>query len=66
MDAKPLAVCIADRAYRQIPGIAGWIKRDLVAVIVESLAKIAVLIEQAPPDQGQAEIVRGFQMVSGK
>jgi hypothetical protein len=52
--------------HRQVVEIGIGIVRDLVAVVVDALGEIALAIEQADGDEGQAQIGGALAMVAGE
>ena len=48
-----------------MPGIVVRVKSLLRAVLVDHLAKIALLVEQAHADHGHAQVARGFELIAG-
>ena len=53
------------RLDRQLAGIVERVKRDLVAVLVDLLAEIALLIQQPDADDRHAQVVRRLELIAG-
>ena len=66
IDLAGLAVLILDLFYGQRSEIVFGVDRGLVAVLVDDLAEIAVLVQQAHSHQRDVQVTGGFQVVAGK
>src|ERR1035441_8674163 len=60
LQSQPLAVRLAQRRDRQLSGIVIRIKSLLRSVLVNPLAKIALLVEQPHADHRHAQRAGGF------
>ena len=65
LQPQPLSVRLTQRRDRQLSGIVIRIERLLRSVLVNHLAKIALLVEQPHTDHRHAEVAGGFELVTG-
>ena len=65
LQPQPLAICMAQRRDRQLPGVVVRVKGLLRAILVEHLAKITLLVEQPHADDRHAQIAGGLELVAG-
>ena len=65
LQPQPLAVRLAQRRDRQLSGIVVRVEGLLRAVLVDHLAKIALLVEQPHADHRHAQIAGGLELIAG-
>ena len=65
LQPQPLAVRLAQRRDRQLSGIVVRVEGLLLSVLVDHLAKIALLIEQSHADHRHTQIAGGFELIAG-
>ena len=65
VDAQALAVDV-HRLDRHVAEIRGHDLRDLVAVAVDGLGEVAVVVQQADADEGNAEVAGSLAVVAGE
>jgi hypothetical protein len=62
---KPSWLSGAQRRDLQLPGVVIWEKSLLHNVLVDHMAKIALLVEQSHADHRHARIAGGFELIAG-
>ena len=65
LQPQPLAVRLAQRRDRQLSGVVIRVKGLLRSVLVNHLAKIALLVEQPHSDHRHAQVAGGFELIAG-
>ena len=65
LQPQPLAVRLAQRRDRQLSGIVIRVERLLLPVLVDHLAKIALLVEQSHAGHRHTQIAGGFELIAG-
>ena len=65
LQPQPLAVGLAQRRNRQLPGVVIRIKGLLRSVFVDYLTKIALLVEQPDADHRHAQVAGSFELIAG-
>ena len=65
LQPQPLAVRLAQRRDRQLSGVVIRKEGLLRAVLVDHLAKIALLVQQSHADHRHAQIAGGFELIAG-
>ena len=64
LQPQPLTVRLTYRRDGQLSGIVIGEEGLLRSVLVDYLAKIALLIEQPHPDHRHAQVARGFELIT--
>ena len=65
LQPQPLAVRLAQRRDRQLPGVVVREERLLRSVPVDHLAEIALLVEQPHADHRHAQVAGGLELIAG-
>ena len=65
LQPQPLPVRLAQRRDRQLSGIVIRVEGLLRSVLVDHLAKIALLVEQSHADHRHTQIAGGFELIAG-
>ncbi|MBS1136999.1 MAG: hypothetical protein H6R11_953 [Proteobacteria bacterium] len=65
LQPQPFAVRLAQRRDRQLSGVVVREERLLCAVLIDHLAKIALLVEQPNADDGNAQIAGSLELIAG-
>ena len=65
LQPQPLPVRVAQGCDRQLPGVVIGEEGLLRSVLVNHLAKIALLVEQPHADHRHAQIAGGFELIAG-
>ena len=63
LQAQPLTVRLAQRRDRQLAGVVVGIEGLLRSVLVNHLAKIALLVEQSHTDHRDTQVAGGFELI---
>ena len=65
LQPQPLAVRLTHRRDRQLSGVVVGVESLLRPVLVNLLAKIALLVKQSHADHRDAQVAGGFELIAG-
>ena len=65
LQPQPFAVRVAQRRDRQLSGVVVRVEGLLRSILVNHLAKIALLVEQPQPNHRDAQVAGRFKLVAG-